>query len=460
MRDILVTLIVIASLPAILGRPWIGILVWSWLAYMNPHRLTYGFAFDFSFSIVVGAVTILAFLVRGEKQLPKNGVLLALVVFTLFTVLTTLTAIDQDLAVEKLVKFFKIQLMTILTICLINDKQRLMALIWVIALSLGFFGLKGGTWGLLDSGENRVWGPPGSFIEDNNQLALALNMIVPLLHFLRTQARNPWVKRGLLMLMGVTAAAILMTFSRGGMLALVIVGAYLTFISRHRLGIALASVALGLALLAFLPQQWHDRMSSLFEIFEQSKKGGEVDEVDASAGSRIKVWIYSMQIANDRPLTGGGFLVQESTIAHAKYMPETDIVGRAAHSIYFEVIGEHGWLGFVLFAAVWGLTWRQTRRIRKMTRNKPELGWLYDLSGMLLVSFIAYGVSGAFLNLSTFDLAWHLIAISIIAHTLAKKALATNSAAGNPADPTHVPDSRTFATATAGGGVSGFLKKK
>jgi probable O-glycosylation ligase (exosortase A-associated) len=459
MRDIILTLTIAGLLPAILWRPWIGILVWSWLAYMNPHRLTWGFAFDFNFSLLVGVVTIAAFVLKGEKRLPMNAALFALVGFTLFTCLTTLFAIDPTLAHWKWDRFIKIQLMTVLTICLIVDRQRLTALVWVIGLSLGFYGLKGGSWGLLESGEHRVWGPPGTFIEDNNQLALALTMCVPLIYFLKTQAENKWLRRGLLALIGFTSVAILATYSRGGFLALLAVGGYFFVTSRHRVRIAAGTMALAIALAAFLPQKWYERMASLTEILGQSRKGGEISEVDRSASGRLGAWGFAIDIANARPL-GGGFLVHESTTAYEMFNPDVDQM-RAAHSVYFEVIGEHGWPGFILYMTVWALTWSQCRRVRKLTRGRADLLWLYDLSTMLQVSFVSFAVGGAFLNLSTFDLFWHLVAIAIIAHSIMRKSLAAEGPAAVPQG-TRIAAARPSAPAAAevGGGMSGFLKRK
>ena len=39
--------IVFGSIPLILSRPFFGIIMWSWIAYMAPHRLTWGVAYDF-----------------------------------------------------------------------------------------------------------------------------------------------------------------------------------------------------------------------------------------------------------------------------------------------------------------------------------------------------------------------------------------------------------------------------
>ena len=68
MRDILVTAIVFGVLPFIFKRPWIGILLWCWLGYMNPHRQAWGFAYDFPFAFITAIVTIAAFLFSKEKK--------------------------------------------------------------------------------------------------------------------------------------------------------------------------------------------------------------------------------------------------------------------------------------------------------------------------------------------------------------------------------------------------------
>ena len=52
MRDIIVTLAVFGTLPFIFWRPWIGILVWCWLGYMNPHRLAWGFSTSMPFALI------------------------------------------------------------------------------------------------------------------------------------------------------------------------------------------------------------------------------------------------------------------------------------------------------------------------------------------------------------------------------------------------------------------------
>ena len=75
MRDIALVIIVFGSLPLILFRPWIGILMFSWVGYMNPHRMAYGFAFDMQFAAVLAVATLVGLLFdRGEKSIPVNAI--------------------------------------------------------------------------------------------------------------------------------------------------------------------------------------------------------------------------------------------------------------------------------------------------------------------------------------------------------------------------------------------------
>ena len=67
MRDVLLTLLVFGSLPFILKRPHIGVLVWAWLSYMNPHRLTWSFAYDMPFAQIVAITLLIALFSTKEK---------------------------------------------------------------------------------------------------------------------------------------------------------------------------------------------------------------------------------------------------------------------------------------------------------------------------------------------------------------------------------------------------------
>ena len=157
MRDILVTAIVFGVLPFIFKRPWIGILLWCWLGYMNPHRQTWGFAYDFPFASICAIVTIVAFLFsREKKEMVWTRETVLLLIFIGWMFVTTLFAFYPELAWIQWNKVWKIQLMVFLTAMIIKERQHLHWMIWVIALSLGYYGVKGGIFTIVHGGQFRV----------------------------------------------------------------------------------------------------------------------------------------------------------------------------------------------------------------------------------------------------------------------------------------------------------------
>src|SRR5688572_21313796 len=175
MRDLIITGIVLGSIPFILKRPWIGLLVWAWLGYMNPHRLAWGFAYNLPFVQIIAAATFAGMLFSKEsKRLPITPVTGLWLVWVAWMTLTTILAMNSQDAWPEWERMLKIQTMILVTFMLINNKQRIDLLVWTIVVSIGFFGTKGGLFVLATGGSYMVWGPPGSFIEGNNELALAL----------------------------------------------------------------------------------------------------------------------------------------------------------------------------------------------------------------------------------------------------------------------------------------------
>ncbi len=455
MRDLILTLIIIGSLPLVFVRPWMGILIFAWISYMNPHRLTWGFAYDVPFAMIVAVVTIVAYAMSTEqKRIPMTPVTVLILTYVVWTSITTAFALNPDEAMPQWIKFLKIQLMTVLTLAMMNSRKRIHMFVWVVAISLGFYGFKGGIFGLLSGGQYRFWGPEGSFIGDNNSIALALVMTVPLMYYLHQNTKEKWIKLGLLAAMVLSLAAVFMTYSRGGFLALAAMSLVLWFRARRRvmLGAIGASVLAGM--LAFMPAQWTERMWTV-----------KTYETDTSASQRFDAWQFSLNVARDNPITGGGFKVHESEKLYLKYHPTALRIAASAHSIYFEILGEHGWIGLILFLAIGAGALGTCRWLRKNTRGDAELRWAYDLGNMLQVSFIGYAVAGTFLNLATFDLFYHLVVVAVVTRLVAQQSLAERARqavapiAGGPI----AGGSVSGGTAPAGlarpsyGGVSGYL---
>lgn len=403
MRGILVALIIFGTIPFILQRPFVGLLVWSWIGYMNPHRLTYDFAYSFPWVMMIAVITLVSLAISKEnKKIPLSTTTVLLFAFLLWTGIATVFAVEQASAWSAWEEFAKTMVMVFVTLMLVNTRERMHALVWVIAVSLGFYGIKGGLFTALGGGVSHVVGPPGSFIADNNATALALCMTLPLMRYLQLHTKKKFVRLGLIAAMLLTGVAVLGTYSRGGLIGLLVVGGALLLKSRRRVAILFAVIVIGAVAWHFMPPKWTERMDTLHH-------AGETD----SAETRIQSWEFAANVAIHRPLVGGGFNDYLSLPLWTAYGPEGSR-RRAVHSIYFRTVGEQGFVGLFLFLALLATSWRNCRSVRKKTRDSPEDRWAYDLASMLQVSVVAFMVAGAALPMPYFDLTWQLMALTAL----------------------------------------------
>lgn len=165
--------------------------------------------------------------------------------------------------------------------------------------------------------------------------------------------------------------------------------------------IALAGV-FGIAIAAAaLPQKYYDRINTL----------GSYEE-DGSATGRLDIWAVSIDIANRRPILGGGFYIHTDDYAYVNQRP--DFFRKSFHSIYFEVLAYHGYVGLLLFLALGTCAYFTCGWIKNQTKDRPDLQGDYTLAMMMQCSVTVYAVSGASQNLAHYDLYYGLLAIIVI----------------------------------------------
>lgn len=417
MRDLIILLIVFGSIPLIMKRAYVGVLVWSWLGYMNPHRLAWGFAYDFPFSQVIALVTLGSLVFdRTRRGLPIDALTITWMLFFVWTNFTTLFALDPEAAYAEWDRFSKITLFSVITIMLMQEKKRLNLLIVVIVFSLGFYGIKGGIFAFLTGSEHRVFGPTDSFFEDNNALALALIMVLPLLRYMQLQTDRRIVRLVLFGFMALMMMAIVTSHSRGALLAGAAMVAFMWFKGPNKLATGVLILIALPVLVMQMPDHWFDRMQTI-----------STYEEDASAMGRINAWWFAFNLAVDRPFVGGGFSTFTEELFQ-KYAPEPEAF-HDSHSIYFEVLAEHGFVGLALFLTLGALSLRRARLLAERASRLEDMRWAENLASMVQVCLVGYAVGGAFLGLAYFDLYYHLIAVLVLIGAIVtdaeKKALST-----------------------------------
>jgi probable O-glycosylation ligase (exosortase A-associated) len=403
--------IIFALVPMMFKRPAIGALVFMWLSIMNPHRLAYGPAHDFPFAAMVAGITLIStFISKEPRRYPVMPVTVLLIAFATWTTLTSFFALLPSLVWVEWNRVMKTFLMVIITILVINDEKDLKKLIWILAFSLGFFGLKGGLFTLASGGSYRVLGPEGSYIAENNSLALAFVMTIPILWYLRMQATKPWIKHGLTALAVFTAISAAGSYSRGAMLAGICMMGFLWLKSRNKVGTGVILLLIIPIVLLAMPEQWQQRMATI-DNYQQ----------DGSALGRINAWYFAMAVAKSH-LFGGGFWAFQPVLFRLYAPNPMDF--HVAHSIYFQVLGEHGYIGLAIFLALIAAAWRTASGIIKTVKDVPELKWSSDLAAMCQVSMIGYLVGGAFLSLAYYDYFYYVIAALVVTKKIIAKRLA------------------------------------
>lgn len=402
MRDLLILSVVIVGALVAIWRPWIGVLLWTWISIMNPHRYAWGIAYEAPVAAITAVSVLIGVLFTKYRQSPFQGTpVIFLLLFAVWMTVSWLAGYDVVEDYPLWDRAFKIYLMTFVALMLLNHKQKIIAFAWVTTMSLAILGAKGGVFTLLTAGAYRVWGPPDSFVEDNNHFALALIMTIPLLHFLQLQLRTGWPRHAMTAVMVFCAIAAIGSYSRGALLAISAMAAVLWWRSDKKLLFTVLIVFMVMAFLPFMPEAWWDRMRTI-QSYEQ----------DASAMGRINAWIVAWEVAKHN-FFGGGMSYQHPFYFSLYGVHET--VVRAAHSIYFQVLGNHGFVGLLLYLMLWITTFRSAAWLRKHGRQYPQAKWTSDLGSMAQVSLVGFAVGGAFLSMPYFDLPYNIMVMVVLA---------------------------------------------
>ncbi|MCF8474223.1 MAG: putative O-glycosylation ligase, exosortase A system-associated [Emcibacter sp.] len=404
MRDIFIFSGIILVVLATLRKPQIGILGWLWLSIMNPHKESFGWIYSLPvLDILAGATLISA--VINFNQVRKSHfhpVLIILIIFYLWTCMTTIFAISFDLAFPYWIDFSKTILFTMLMLLFFNSKHWIIAAVFVFTLSVGFTSIKGGIFTVLTGGGTRIWGAPGTTWGDNNGVAIASVMVTPLIFALKDIFQSKVLRFGVYANTFFSFMCILGTQSRGGLVGILGSGFVYFIRSKHKIIIGLLIVIFGILILIFMPQSWKDRMETI-QSYEQ----------DESASARILQWRYAVQITSESPIIGNGFYARFYQPYYYKYLAGID-KNRAAHSNYFQVLEEQGYVGLFIFLLLIISAVISANRIAKKAQDRPDLKWASTLLFYCQFSITGYAFSGLTQNKGYLDLYYYILAFIIL----------------------------------------------
>lgn len=426
MRDLALFVIVLGLVPVILMRPWIGILAWFWSGLMTPHLLTWGFMKTFPIAVAFGGATLagLAILMltsKDRRPVPMTREIIMMWVLVGYVTMTSFFAVNPPGAWHFWEHLMKILLITFITPMLIYGQRRIILLLLVITFSLAFYGFKGGIFAILTGGSHMVLGPSGSYLEGNTYIGIAMIMVLPLVlatarlfYFRLVDFGSALISRlsvpiglGVYAVFWLTAIAILATYSRGALLGLLAITPLL-FLRMHKKWLLILVAFLAVGVVGVTAP---DRLMARWETIKTY-------EQDKSAMQRIQAWGVNWNMAKERPLRGMGFnfevLGYDWWVNYANFEGNWSHV-LSPHSIYFSLLGQHGFGGLAVFLALVGFCFLTLRRIRRTARQRGDpQRWLAEYAWAIQVGLLGYLVAGTFLDVAYFSLLYAFVALAVV----------------------------------------------
>jgi probable O-glycosylation ligase (exosortase A-associated) len=421
MRDLFLLAILPILLYAMCKRPFIALGMWPWTALFFPNGWVYGVAGHIRYNLLIAGVTIIGYLVMKNKPKVNFGLLGMLVLaFFLWTTLSTMVTIGRpEVAWVFWNRFLKVIALFVFVVLIVEKKLHLDVLLWGVVLSVGFYGTLEAMKFVASGGHHMISGMTGHVLGDRNELAVAFVMTLPICMYLLGEygQRARILQLGLIGVMCLLVFAVIGTQSRGGFIAMLTLAGYLFIKSDRKILLSILAIILVAVLANFVSDDWTSRIDTI-----------ETANEDASFMGRVVVWKLSFILAMDNPFFGGGFkaienfsVAQDLARDFFRYpwfytgdaLPQTSFA-RAAHSIYFQVLGDQGFVGLALYLGCLYFSWSKAGKAARTIRRAGGARWLSTVSTMIQLSIFAFAVGGAALSFAYFDLIFTLFGLVII----------------------------------------------
>lgn len=390
-----------------LRRPFLWVLLYVYIDILAPQRIGYSAIASLPVSLIAFAAAFGGWVALDRKEgarfTLRQGLMAALLAYCFWT------TGHADFPIEAATKWdwvWKALLFAIFLPLTLTTRARIEGLALVLLLSVATI--------VIGTGMKTVLGGGGYqnlkfFVNDNSGIyesstlaTVAIGLIPMLWWFVKhgTIFRPHWLVTGFAV--ALTFACLLVpigTEARTGLLCIVALGGLVLRYTKQRFLFIAGAGVLGLTALPFLPQSYYERMATL------AQPGG-----DESASTRVAVWKWTIDYVAKKPL-GGGFdafrsnkfnyvmpvkQVDRNTTT-VTYQPVED-KGRAYHSSFFEMLGEQGWPGLILWVSLHliGL-WQMERIQRRWKHAEAEAErWIAPLAAALQMGALIYLVGATF----------------------------------------------------------------
>lgn len=401
------------------AAPFSAALGYVWIDIVKPQTLAYSIINGAPLALISVIFTFVLYLTKDRKAVPKFDSIMFLIGFFAFWITVTTTFSFPELQVLAWFKWkssFYSLLFALFLPFIFRTRIQLEALLLIIIFSASTIFFSAGIKTALGSGgygQLAIMGQQNTGLSESSTLAAVCVMLIPLMHYcIKNSLIFPQNKLSKLFFLGLIVLALLTvvgTSARTGLIAIIVLAASYILRSKKKLFVVL------LMPIVFVIYENIDLSSTIW--------GGRMATIntydaDSSALGRIAVWKWTLDFVQENPL-GGGFnayllnriaTVNEQGISY--YAPGI-LKGKAFHSVYFELLGEQGYIGFFVYFLIIFLTWMKLYQIKKKFQGVQGFEWLCDLSTHLRDSIVIFLSAGAFIGIGYQPYIFYLIAITM-----------------------------------------------
>ncbi len=412
LRSLWLLFVYVAFLGLSVSAPFVATLGYVWVDTFQPQAVSFVLLNQVPVALIMAVVALGGYFLADRRSPPPLTLQTCLQAsMAIWVTLTLLWAQVPDAAWEKWNWAFKTVAFAAFIPYVIRSRVQIEAFAqtYVFSLAANFvpYGLKvlisGGGYG-----RNLGLQAGNTGLAEGGLLSTSCLMAVPLAIFLASHSQLvPKLKVLPLAYWAIAGLAVVTaigTYERSALVGLAVLGVYMWVRTKHKFGFGLVLI-LGAVLMIYTSSGALDTRASSIDNYQ----------TDSSALVRILVWKWTIGFVATHPF-GGGFatyIVNHIDVPGSATLPPHIEFGRAFHSIYFEVLGEHGYPGIAMFLLLAGSTFLMLRRLAKKARLYPELKWVVGLSDALQSGLAVFLTSGAFVGIAFQPMFWYFISMSI-----------------------------------------------
>ena len=406
-------------------RPFLFTLTYAYLDIIAPQRLSYFLLNSVPLSLILFGLAFAGFMLSDDKKDVRISPRWALLVLLLlYCAATNSIAVEPVAAKEKWDWVWKALVFAIFLPLTLRTKLRIEALALMLVLCASALIVTGGLKTLAGGGGYGVMVllvDIDSGLYESSIISCVSIAIIPLVLWLAqygTIFKPDWKVR--LYAAALIFACLLIPVgvqARTGLICAVVLGVLLLRNAKRRMLYVIGAATVGLVAIPFIPSGFSERMGTI--------KNYQADE---SASTRIAVWQWTWEFAKTHPFGGGFNAYVQNSIRYT--MPVIDdngfdtgettsgvVVdkGRAYHSSYFEMLGEQGYPGLVIWLLIhFGGVWRMEviQRLYKKRAREDE-HWVAPLARALQAAQIVYLVGSLFVGIAFQPFVYMLVAMQI-----------------------------------------------